>query len=85
VGRVLIGKPYASDGHGKLAWFAGWGKALPTAHPGLTLDETRDELAADQGIKVHRASIGDWLKRLGLSHKENAARIAVEGKISDCA
>jgi len=43
---------------------------LLTGHPGLTLDEIRDELATDQGIKVHRASVGTWLHRLGLSHKK---------------
>jgi len=43
---------------------------LLTGHPGLTLDEIRDELATDPGIKVHRASVGTWLHRLGLSHKK---------------
>ena len=66
----LVPKPRGKRWHGKLAGLAGWGTALLTARPSLTLDEIRDELAADQGIEVRRASIGDWLHRLGLSHKK---------------
>jgi len=51
-----------------------WVMRLPMAHPGPTLDAIRDALAAEQGLRVHRASVGGWLHRLGLSHKGNFAR-----------
>jgi transposase len=40
----------------------------------LTLDDLVRELYEDHGLKVARSSVGDWLHRLGLSHKKNAAR-----------
>ena len=70
----LVPKPQGKRGHGKLAGLGGWVKALLTARPGLTLDEIRDTLATAQGLRVHRASVGAWLHRLGLSHKKNSAR-----------
>ena len=67
----LLAKPQGKRGHGKLAGFEDW--ALLKRRPGLTLDEIRDALAVEQGVKVHRASIGGWLHRLGLSHEKNSA------------
>jgi transposase len=43
------------------------------AQPDLTIDELTAELAAEQGVKVHRSSVGRLLLRLGLSHKKRPA------------
>ena len=67
-------KRQGNPGRGKLSDHSPWVRRLLGARPGLTLDEIRDALAVEQGLKVHRASIGGWLHRLGLSHKKNAAR-----------
>ena len=67
-------KRQGNPGRGKLSDHSAWVRRLLGARPGLTLDEIRDALAVEQGLKVHRASIGGWLHRLGLSHKKNAAR-----------
>jgi len=67
-------KRQGNPGRGKLSGHGPWVRHLLGARPGLTLDEIRDALAAEQGLQVHRASIGGWLHRLGLSHKKNSAR-----------
>lgn len=66
-------KRQGNPGRGKLSGYDPWVRRLLGARAGLTLDEIRDALAAEQGLHVHRASIGGWLHRLGLSHKKNAA------------
>lgn len=70
----LAPKRQGNPGRGKLSHHGTWVRRLLTARPGLTLDEIRDALVAEQGLQVHRASIGSWLHRLGLSHKKNPAR-----------
>ncbi len=69
----LAPKRQGHRGWGKLAGFGDWAKALPSARPDLTLDQIREELAAAHDLCVHRASVGNWLHRLGLSHKKNVA------------
>ena len=59
-----------NPGRGKLSDHSPWVRRLLGARPGLTLDEIRDALAVEPGLKVHRAPIGGWLHRLGLSHKK---------------
>ena len=63
-----------NPGRGKPSGHDPWVMRLPMAHPGPTLDAIRDALAAEQGLRVHRASVGGRLHRLGLSHKGNFAR-----------
>jgi len=70
----LVAKPEGKGWHGKPAGFGDWARATPMAHPGPKLDAIRDALAAEQGLRVHRTSVGGWLHRLGLSHKGNFAR-----------
>jgi transposase len=49
----------------------GWLGAARLAEKGdLTLDELRLELEQEQGVTVHRSSVGHWLHRLGQSHKK---------------
>ncbi len=43
------------------------------AKPGTTLDELRVALQREKGIVVCRSSVGDFLKRLGLSHKKRSS------------
>jgi len=59
---------------GKLRDFADWVRGRLAEQGDLTLDALRLELERVHGVKVHRASVGYWLHRLGLSHKKNAAR-----------
>lgn len=66
----LLAKPQGKRGHGKLAGLGAWIKGVLVVRPGLTLDEIRDALLAERGVAVHRASVGTWLHRLGLSHKK---------------
>ena len=50
-----------------------WLRARMAAKPGTTLDELRLALQREHGIEVHRCSVGDLLRRLGLSHKKRFA------------
>jgi transposase len=61
-------------GCGKLSDLDGWARARLAAKGDLTLDELRLELEQEQGVTVHRSSVGHWLHRLRLSHKKNPAR-----------
>jgi len=71
----LAPKRQGNLGHvGKLRGFEGWARARLAERGDLTLDELRLELERVHGVKVHRASVGYWLHRLGLSHKKNSAR-----------
>ena len=70
----LLPKPQGNHAEGKLAPFEGWLRERLAVKGDLTLDEIVVEMAAVHGVKVHRGSVGKWLHRLGLSHKENAAR-----------
>lgn len=69
-------KPQGSGGgHGKLSGLEGWVCARLAEKGELTLDEVRQELEQCHDVLVHRASVGSWLHRLGLSHKKNSARL----------
>jgi transposase len=72
--KALSPKPQGNGGRGKLEACADWVRAFLARHDTATLDEIRSALEAEKGVNVHRASIGSWLHRLGLSHKKNAAR-----------
>ena len=72
--KALSPKPQGNGGRGKLEAYADWVRAFLARHDAATLDEIRAALEAAKGVNVHRASIGGWLHRLGLSHKKNAAR-----------
>lgn len=70
----LAPKKQGNPGKGKLSPYKDWVRGR-LAHKGdLTLDALRSELEEQHGVTVHRASIGYWLHRLGLSHKKNAYR-----------
>ena len=72
---ALSPKPQGNLGrNGKLRGLSAWVRARLAARGDLTLDELRLELERVHGVKVHRASVGHWLHRLGLSHKKNSAR-----------
>ena len=70
----LFPKPQGNHAEGKLARFNTWLRDRLTVKGDLTLDEIVAEMVAVHGVTVHRASVGKWLHRLGLSHKKNAAR-----------
>jgi transposase len=70
----LLPKPQGNHAEGKLAPYVGWLRDRLAVKADLTLDAIVAEMAAVHGVSVHRASVGDWLHRLGLSHKKNAAR-----------
>ena len=64
-------KPQGNGGGcGKLSDLADWVLARLAAKGDLTLDELRLELEQEQGVTVHRSSVGHWLHRLGQSHKK---------------
>ena len=69
----LVAKPQGNHAAGKLAPYSGWLRDRLAIKGDLTLDDMVAELAAVQGVTVHRGSVGRWLHRLGLSHKKNAA------------
>jgi transposase len=71
---ALLPKPQGNPGRGKLTSFSSWVQGRIEAQGDLTLDELVRELHHEHGVQVHRASVGRWLHRLGLSHKKNAAR-----------
>lgn len=70
----LLPKPQGNHTKGKLALFEGWMRERLVAKADLTLDGIVAELSAVHGVTVHRASVGKWLHRLGLSYKKNSAR-----------
>ena len=70
----LLPKVQGNHAEGKLAPFATWLRERLAVKGDLTLDGIVAEMAAEHGVKVHRASVGKWLHRLGLSHKKNSAR-----------
>lgn len=67
---ALLPKPQGNHAKGKLAPFDGWLRERLAVKGDLTLDEIVAEIAAVAGVTVHRASVGRWLHRLGLSHKK---------------
>ena len=67
----LVPKPQGNGGGcGKLSDLADWVLARLAEKGDLTLDELRLELEQEQGVTVHRSSVGHWLHRLGQSHKK---------------
>ena len=70
----LVPQRQGHSGDGKLAPFEGWMRERLVAKADLTLDEIVVELASVHGVSLHRASVGRWLHRLGLSPKKNSAR-----------
>lgn len=70
---ALAPKPQGNPGRGKLSALSGWVQGRIEARGDLTLDELVLELHHEHQVEVHRASVGRWLHRLGLSHKKNAA------------
>jgi transposase len=71
---ALAPKPQGNPGRGKLSALSDWVQGRIEARGDLTLDELVLELHNEHEVEVHRASVGRWLHRLGLSHKKNAAR-----------
>ena len=69
----LSPKSQGNPGRGKLTDVRDWVEGRIAARPDLTIDELTAELAAYQGLKVHRSSVGRLLLRLGLSHKKRPA------------
>ena len=70
----LLPKKQGKAAPRKLSSCADWMRDRLVAKPDLTLDEISAELASAHGLSVHRASIGRWRHRLGLSHMTNSAR-----------
>ena len=70
---ALDPKPQGNPGRGKLTDVKDWVQRRIAARPELTIDELTAELAAEQGLKVHRSSVGRLLLKLGLSHKKRPA------------
>lgn len=66
-------KTQGNPGRGKLTDVRDWMVCRIASRPDLTIDELTAELAADQGVMVHRSSVGRLLLRLGLSHKKRPA------------
>jgi len=69
----LAPKRQGNPGRGKLSALSDWVQGRLEARGDLTLDELVLELHHEHEVEVHRASVGRWLHRLGLSHKKNAA------------
>lgn len=63
---------------GKLTAHGDWLSARVAENGDLTLDELCVELAG-RGVTVHRATVGRFLKRLGLSNKKK-----VSGQANSC-
>ncbi|WP_226951526.1 helix-turn-helix domain-containing protein [Rhizobium terrae] len=62
----------AKQGHppgGKLSFHGEWIREQVSCHGEVTLDELCVELA-ERGVEVHRATVGRFLHRLGLSNKK---------------
>ena len=57
---------------GKLSGHADWLRMRLAEDGDATLDELSAELA-EQGVSVHRATVGRELHRAGLSHKKNTS------------
>ena len=66
----LLPKAQGNHAEGKLARFNGWLRDRLGVKGCMTLDEIVAELSTVHGVSVHRGSVGKWLHRLGLGHKE---------------
>ena len=69
----LAPKRQGNPGRGKLTPYGDWVRTQLSKQGDLTLDELCLELEQTHGVKVHRASVGSWLHRLGLRHKKNTS------------
>ncbi len=68
-------KPQGNLGRtGKLRGLEGWVRGRLADRGDLTLDELCVELEREHDVCVDRSSVSRWLRRVGLSHKKNAAR-----------
>lgn len=74
----LAAKKQGNKSKGKLSPYVDWVKSRLAEKGELTLDELSLELLDQHGCKVHRASVGSWLHRLGLSSKKNSHRARAE-------
>ena len=68
----LAPRRQGNPGRGKLTGVKDWVRERIAAQPDLTIDALTAELAAEQGLQVHRSSVGRLLHRLGLSYKRSA-------------
>ena len=68
----LAAKKQGNPGRGKLSPYADWVKGRLAENGELTLNELRLELLEQHGLTVHLGSVGNWLHRLGLSHKKKS-------------
>jgi transposase len=68
-GSLAAAKQGHPPGGTKLSAHGGWISDRVAAHGEVTLDELCVELA-ERGIEVHRATVGRFLHRLGLSNKK---------------
>lgn len=70
----LAAKKQGNPGRGKLSPYADWVRGRLAENGELTLNELRLELLEQHGLTVHLGSVGNWLHRLGLSHKKKPYR-----------
>jgi transposase len=68
-GSLAAAKQGHPPGGTKLSAHGDWIRERVAAHGEVTLDELCVELA-ERGIEVHRATVGRFLHRLGLSNKK---------------
>lgn len=69
----LAAKPQGKPRFGKLTPYEDWVRSTVEAKGEITLDELVVLLADEQEITVHRATVGRFLQRLGLTHKKRSA------------
>ena len=55
-------------------------RAQVVAHHGWTLEQHAEALAKETGTLIKKSSVGNYLKRLGISHKKRASSLQSEMK-----
>jgi len=71
----LAPKPQGNGGgHGKLAALKGWLARRISEKRDLTAAALAAEIAATHGVAVHRGTVWQALRHLGLTHKKRPAR-----------
>jgi transposase len=71
----LVPKPQGNGGgHGKLAALKGWLARRIGEKRDLTAAALAAEIAATHGVAVHRGTVWQALRNLGLTHKKRPAR-----------
>lgn len=73
-------KSQGNPGVGKLVAHQAWVEAQIERKPDLTLDELVTQLAEQQGLVVHRSSMGRLLHRMGLSYKKRLPSLGATAK-----